>query len=99
MSSGHGSLLSDKNNGKLYIGSAYGEEGIWQRWQEYSKTLHGGNKRLKELYKREGESAFQNFQYTILETLDRESSADEVIAIENRWKAHLLTREYGYNDN
>lgn len=33
-------LITDTNTGMLYIGSAYGEEGIWGRWSEY--VLTGG---------------------------------------------------------
>jgi len=30
-------LISDKSNGKLYVGSASGENAFWQRWSEYRK--------------------------------------------------------------
>ena len=30
-------LISDTTSGKLYVGSAYGEEGIWQRWSDYAE--------------------------------------------------------------
>ena len=43
-------LISDTKTGKLYVGSAYGEEGIWGRWSRYVSTNgHGDNKTLKEL--------------------------------------------------
>lgn len=28
-------LITDTKTGLLYIGSAYGEDGIWGRWSEY----------------------------------------------------------------
>ena len=59
-------LISDISTGKLYVGSAYGEEGIWGRWAEYVKTNgHGGNKTLKELISNDPKHA-QNFQFSIL---------------------------------
>ena len=43
-------LITDTKTGKHYVGSASGEQGsIWGRWNEYARTKHGGNKRLKEL--------------------------------------------------
>ncbi len=30
-------LITDKTNGKLYVGSAYGENAFWDRWKNYSK--------------------------------------------------------------
>ena len=92
-------LISDSLTGKLYVGSAYGENGIWQRWEEYFNTFHGGNKLLKALHRKSGEQAFSGFTYSILETMNSDSSPEEVIAVEGRWKDHLLTREYGYNDS
>ena len=38
--------LTDTKNGKLYIGSATGEEGVAQRWGNYLDSKHGGNKKL-----------------------------------------------------
>ena len=29
--------ITDISNGKIYIGSAIGENGIWQRWCSYAK--------------------------------------------------------------
>jgi len=42
-------LISDLITGKLYVGSAYGENAFWKRWTEYAKSGHGGNKYLKKL--------------------------------------------------
>ena len=35
--------LTDTSNGKLYIGSATGTEGVAQRWGNYLSSKHGGN--------------------------------------------------------
>ena len=92
-------LISDRLTGKLYVGSAYGEGGFWSRWASYNSTCHGGNSRLVKLLASEGEGAFESFHYSILETCDIGTSPETVIAIENRWKKRLLSREFGYNDN
>jgi hypothetical protein len=92
-------LISDMSSGQLYVGSAYGEEGIWSRWLDYSKNYHGGNFELKRLFKTGGPEVFSKFNYSILETCDIDLPADFVITIENRWKDKLLTRQYGLNKN
>ena len=47
-------LITDTSTGRLYVGSAYGEEGIWGRWSEYVSTGgHGGNVSLQELIQRD----------------------------------------------
>lgn len=42
-------LLTDKSNGKMYVGSAYGENMILGRWIAYIATGHGGNVELRKL--------------------------------------------------
>ena len=91
-------LIVDKKTGKQYVGSAYGDEGILQRWTEYVKTGHGGNKKLKELLKEDSER-FKSFQFSILQVLPPNLSNEEVIAVESKFKDKLLTREFGLNDN
>ena len=85
-------LIRDKTTGKQYVGSAYGEDGIFGRWSTYSQNGHGDNKKLKALVP-------TNFEFSILEIVPLASSADEVIKRENRWKEKLGTREFGLNDN
>lgn len=43
-------LISDSASGKLYVGSACGEGGIWQRWCQYVASGHGGNVELRRLF-------------------------------------------------
>ena len=92
-------LISDTKNGKLYVGSAYGEHGIWGRWETYAKNLHGDVKLLVKIFNEKGKEYFSNFQYSILETFDVGLSKEEVISIEMRWKKVLLSKEFGYNEN
>jgi hypothetical protein len=42
-------LISDRQTGKRYVGSAYGDQGIWSRWCSYIATGHGGNVELRAL--------------------------------------------------
>lgn len=42
-------LITDASNGKMYVGSAYGENMILGRWQSYIKSGNGGNVDLKKL--------------------------------------------------
>jgi hypothetical protein len=92
-------LISDKNNGKLYVGSAYGDNAFWQRWANYIENGHGGNKKLKEIIKKYGYEYSSNFTFSILEICNINTMDDEIINKESFWKERLLTRKYGYNDN
>ena len=92
-------LIADKSSGKLYVGSATGQGGIWQRWAEYATNLHGNNRQLIELKKQFGDVHFENFYFSILEIADTHSSENEILVRESHWKNVLLTRQFGYNDN
>ena len=92
-------LISDNKKGKLYVGSAYGQGGFWDRWQNYSNTYHGGNIQFKKLLEYEGKTAFDSFIYSILETCDLDMSKESVIEKESIWKSKLLSRIFGFNDN
>jgi len=85
-------LIKDKISGKLYVGSAYGENGIYGRWASYAQSGHGGNQELKPL-------DTNNFQFSILEILPATTTADGAIECENRWKEKLGTRQFGLNKN
>ncbi len=85
-------LITDTSSGKMYVGSAYGENGIYGRWSTYAATGHGGNQELKSLDP-------ASFVFSILEIAPGTMSADEVIARENRWKERLFTRAFGLNKN
>jgi len=92
-------LISDKENGKLYVGSACGEQNFWQRWSDYSKSFHGNNKELKEIIKKKGKDYSENFSFSILEVYKNTTDPIEIIEREKYWKKVLLTREFGYNKN
>ncbi len=92
-------LISDTKTGKLYVGSAYGENGIWGRWSNYALTNgHGNNKLLKELI--DFDPTYGNhFQFSILMLLPRTITADEAIKKERLFKNKLGTNSFGLNNN
>ena len=94
-------LIADKSNGKKYVGSAYGESGIWSRWECYMNTGHGWNDELTQLIEREGiEYARQNFRISLLEYRPARTDDTLIIAREGFWKEALLSRTpLGYNKN
>lgn len=94
-------LITDKNNGKLYVGSATAECGmLLQRWGNYVANGHGGNKELVELVKKEGfDYIKKNFQYSILENYNAKTDDKVVLKRESWWKEALQSRKFGYNGN
>lgn len=93
-------LITDKKTGKLYVGSATGEEMLLQRWSQYAADGHGGNKKLKELVEYEKISYVENnFQYSILENYNGRIDDKIVLRRESWWKEVLQSRQHGYNAN
>lgn len=92
-------MLMDRSNGKKYIGSAYGQEGIWHRWTSYIYSQNGGNKELLQL---DNDYIKDNFNFTLLEWYALGTDIDFIISRENYWKKVMLSRKengFGYNDN
>lgn len=95
-------LIIDKNNGRSYVGSAYGEYGIWSRWSCYINTGHGWNDELTKIIRKKGlEYARKNFRFALLEYMPARTEDNIVIKRENFWKEALLSRnsDFGYNKN
>ena len=93
-------LICDKSNGKKYVGSAYGNGGIWSRWACYIGTGHGWNDELTKLVDEKGiEYARKNFRFSLLEIKPMTESKEAIIARESHWKSVLLSIEHGYNKN
>ncbi len=90
-------LITDiSSNGKMYVGSAYGENMILGRWRSYIKTGHGGNSELRGL----GFAHIKkNFEYSLLEIFKSTMDDKTIIARESWWKNVLKTRAFGYNKN
>ena len=92
-------VITDRETGCLYVGSAYSGVGLWQRWSEYAKSRHGGNKELRKLLKAEGEDYANNFQFALVEVCDINAGSEYIISRESHWKDVLLSRDFGYNHN
>lgn len=92
-------LITDTKTGKLYVGKADGEDGIWGRWCAYSSTGHGHNKALvKELGLKASERQ-RDLRFSLLEIADLQSAPGEIEKRESHWKDILMTRNTGYNLN
>ena len=92
-------LIVDTLTGKQYVGSAYGDDCIWQRWESYAKDGHGGNVELKGLLKSNGLNYKYNFKYSILEVCNMNLGNEYILGRETHWKEVLLTRQFGLNKN
>ncbi len=94
-------LINDIKTGKRYVGSAYGDQGIWSRWCAYVDSGHGGNVELRALvidptlvYCR------TNFRFALLEHRPSRTEDKIILDRESFWKRILLTRgEQGLNRN
>ena len=93
-------LITDKSNGKLYVGSATAQTGMFlQRWNDYIASGHGGNKDLINLVNREGiEYVKQNFQYSILENYNAKTDDNYIFSRERWWMRALQSKTHGYNN-
>ena len=91
-------LIVDTETGKQYVGSAYGQDGLFGRWSVYVQTHHGGNKGMKEVVCNYPER-YHAFQFSILQILPKTVTDEEVIRIESLWKSKLLSIQFGMNEN
>lgn len=89
-------LITDIENGKLYVGSAYGDEMILSRWKCYVNTCHGNNAELRQLPL---EYMKENFRFSILDIFKSTTDQQIIIERENWWKQIFLSRKFGYNKN
>ncbi|MED4006071.1 GIY-YIG nuclease family protein [Priestia aryabhattai] len=91
-------LILDTEGGLQYVGSAAGKEGILGRWKEYAKNGHGGNTKLREIIESDPER-IQKFKFSILQTLPRTLTRNEILVEESKYKNKLGSRAYGLNLN
>ena len=89
-------LITDKSNGKMYVGTATGDDMIYGRWSTYIKNGHGGNAELRTL---DFSHIKDNFYYSILD-IYKSNTLDEIIRErESWWKKTLQSKAFGYNKN
>jgi hypothetical protein len=83
-------IVDHRKGGGIYIGAAYGVDGIWGRWSNYARTGHGGNKMLIPL-----DPSY--FQWSIVRTLSGSMSEKEVIHVERIEMRKHGSRAVGLN--
>ena len=89
-------VMTDISNGKMYVGSAYGEHMILGRWSDYVNTGHGGNIGLSVL---SFDHIKQYFRYSILDIYKSRTNDQIIIDRERFWKQVLQSKKFGYNEN
>ena len=95
-------LITDTKAEKRYVGSAYGDQGVWSRWGEYIESGHGGNVELREWLKAQGGMNYgrAHFRFTLLEYRAVRTPDDLILEREEYWKRILMTRgRQGFNRN
>ncbi len=92
--------ITDNLTGKIYIGSTYGFDGVWQRWGRYVQTNgHGDDVVLKELINQNANYG-ENFTFTIIECFfNRDGNSSYIQRREMYWKTVFATRAFGNNKN
>lgn len=85
-------FILDARDGKGYVGSAYGDENLLGRWDNYAASGHGDNKRLLERDPK-------TFLFSILQRVSPDMEPSDVQDLETSWKVRLHTREFGLNGN
>lgn len=93
-------LIVDSETGRQYVGSAYGDAGIWSRWSTYTINGHGDNAELTAIIEANGlDYARANFCFSILELCPAKATDVAIIDREQHWKAVLGSRAHGLNRN
>lgn len=94
-------LITDERTGKRYVGSAYGNIGLWSRWECYAGTAHGHSDEMTKLIRKEGlDYARKHFRFSLLEYFSMKTEKNLVCDREAYWKRVLMTRApFGYNKN
>jgi hypothetical protein len=85
-------LLTCPRTREIYVGSATSSGGFLSRWQEYARTGHGGNVRLRA-------RDASDYQVCILQVAGSGVMDGEILDMESLWKRKLQSREMGLNAN
>lgn len=89
-------LILAESTGEQYVGSASGSGGLWQRWQNYAQSGHGGNVKLRKLIAADPASP-NNFRFSILQITPKTISRDALLKREARFMDKLGSRAHGLN--
>jgi len=87
------------SDGRNYVGSAYGEVGIWSRWNAYALSRHGDNAEMQELDAQTKGKFIEGARFTIIEAWPTRTEDSLIIKRENYWKEALMSRKTGINRN
>ena len=86
-------------DGRNYVGSAYGEIGLWSRWSTYAKSRHGGNAEMIKLDVDSESTFIDGARFTLIEAWPTRTEDRLIIERENYWKEALMSRKTGINNN
>jgi hypothetical protein len=94
-------LIMDTSSGKYYVGSAYGDGGIWSRLTCYINTGHGWNEGLVDLINKkaaqgENDYATKNLKFSLLETFPFTTPDQIILNRETHWKNVLMSNKFGH---
>lgn len=78
--------------GRQYVGSASGKEGIYGRWRQYAQGAYSENAKVKQLLETNPD-CYKQFRYSILRTLPGSMPKQEVIAKEMLDQVKLGSRD------
>jgi len=92
-------LILDKKSGNKYVGTTYGENGLWQRWESYIKGDGTGNNKELKVLKGKDPEFYLNFQFSILEVLSKTANQKYCTEKESIWKEKLGSKAFGLNRN
>jgi len=94
-----GVYLITFTDGRNYVGSAYGEVGIWSRWTDYALSRHGDNAEMRKLNDQTEGTFIEGARFTLIEAWPTRTEDAFIIERENYWKDALMSRQTGMNSN
>lgn len=86
--------IRDTHSGEVYVGTTWGEHGIWGRWTGYGATLHNHNAELEVHMKSLTPEAVSRVRICLLEYWSKDPglTQEEATRREALWKEKLGTR-------
>ena len=86
-------------DGRNYVGSAYGDVGVWSRWSSYALSRHGGNAEMFKLDADNDNAFIEGARFTLIEAWPTRTESWLIIERESCWKNALMSRRTGANAN